>query len=152
MSLGMNALMEKYNSQIARMESVIKNKSGKAKFSLSREKKLAIATLLENFNIRVKQAQRGLNPEIGKVQNLMEGTGLSSVGPYTKFGINLITAVMSNVVADQIVSIQPMTNRIGEVRYLKYVYESSKGKTTAGDLVSSAYKENVLKYVAKHSI
>lgn len=140
MSLSMNALMEKYNSQITKMEKVIKDKSGKANFMLTRDKKQAIATLLENFNVRVKQAQQGLNPEIGKVQNLMEGTGLSSVGPYTKFGINLITAVMSNVVADQLVSIQPMTNRIGEVRYLKYVYESNKGKTTAGDLVSSAYK------------
>lgn len=39
MSLGMNALLEKYGKQISTMEKVIKDKCGKTNFTISRDKK-----------------------------------------------------------------------------------------------------------------
>jgi hypothetical protein len=131
------ALEARYKASINLMEGTIRKATGREKFSLTPEKRTGLATLLENFSMAVRKAQG----RKGSVKSdLLEsvGTGLSDVGPYKTFGINLITAVMSNVVADKIVSVQPMTARTGEVRYLKYKYANTKGATKAGTLLSSA--------------
>lgn len=126
----MRNLLEVYAKPINAMERVLKENLG-AK-PLAREKKEVIAQLLENFNTQVRT---------GRLTEAA-GTGLSDVGPYTKFGINLITAVVANVIADTLVAVQPMTNRLGEVRYLKYKYASTKAPTVAGSIVASALEFN----------
>lgn len=112
---------------------------------LSREKKGSMCVLVENFNTMVRSGKDVNNRPIRlqeAVAGAGNGTGLSDVGPYTKFGINLITATMANTIADTLVSIQPMTSRVGEVRYLSYQYASNKGAVKKGDLVSNTFQFN----------
>jgi hypothetical protein len=135
--LSPNTLSARYKKQIDLMEGTIRRSTGKKDFTLSVDKRGTLATLLENFSMAVRKSQGKKQVRSGDMLESV-GTGLSNVGPYKTFGINLITAVMSNVVADKIVSVQPMTARTGEVRYLKYKYASTKGTTQAGSLLSSA--------------
>jgi len=45
------------------------------------------------------------------------------------------------MIIPDIVSVQPMTNRIGEVRYIQYVYGSDKGQTEAGTSFASPFRK-----------
>lgn len=133
--------MERYAPKLAEIEAMMKKTSKMENFTLTPSKKEKIAIMLESFSTAMRQGQVQDRAAVAERKTMMEavgGTGLSDVGPYQKFGINMITAVMANVVADQLVSVQPMTNRIGEVRYLKYKYASTKGGAAKGDVLSSA--------------
>jgi hypothetical protein len=50
----------------------------------------------------------------------------------------MVTAVVSNLIAPEIVSVQPIDNRVGMINYIKYVYGSTKGSTSAGDVFADA--------------
>lgn len=127
--LDTKVLVNRHGKAIDAMVATL-NEGRSKKVTLDKGKKETLAVLCENFSVQARK-QAG-------TRRLNEGTGLSDIGPYQKFGINLISATMSIMTADQFVSVQPMTNRIGEVRYLKYVYGSNKGTAKKGDLVSSA--------------
>lgn len=51
---------------------------------------------------------------------------------FKKYGINLLAATIPNIIAPEIVSIQPMLNRIGEIRVLNLNYGSDKGQVKKG--------------------
>lgn len=78
--------------------------------------------------------------QINRVENLYEATQPTDIGPFKKFGLELVTAVVPNLIANDIVSVQPMANKIGEVRYIKYLYGSNKGKVAAGQEYNSFQK------------
>lgn len=74
------------------------------------------------------------------LQAMNEGTQLADVGYFKKYGINLLAAAIPNLIAPDIVSVQPMMNRIGEMRYLKVLYGSDKGSVKAGDVMFSSFQ------------
>lgn len=113
-------LLEKWNTNI----SAVNEAFGK---ELSLDRKVVLATTLENTQDTLNRA------------SLNETTQASDVGPFKQFALELITAVVPNLIASDIVSVQPMSNRIGEVRYLKYLYGSNKGSVKAGTEFSSAF-------------
>lgn len=118
---GANGLMEKWSENIAAVNEAFGRE-------IDQDQKLVLATTLEN-------TQYGIN----RASQLYETTQPSDVGPFKKFALELVTAVVPNLIATDIVSVQPMSNRIGEVRYLKYLYGSNKGSVKAGTEFTSAF-------------
>lgn len=66
------------------------------------------------------------------LQSLTEETRTVNVGSFTKFIFPVLRRVFPNLIANEIVSVQPMTAPIGAVFFLDYVYGSTKGATTEG--------------------
>jgi hypothetical protein len=92
---------------------------------------LSTAILLENTdNFLQRYSQmRGLN----------EATNPSDVSYFKRYAINLLSAVIPNLIAPEIVSLQPMLSRVGEVRYLKVLYGSDKAPVTKGSTMFESY-------------
>lgn len=93
------------------------------------EKKLATAVALENTakHIRATEAvQYG------------SATQPNSIGQYKRFAMDMVATTVPNLIAYDLVSVQPIDNRVGMVNYLQFTYGSNKGATKAGDVYSSA--------------
>lgn len=87
--------------------------------SLGVEKKAALATILENTS------------------SLLEATNSQNI-PSKTFFLDMITAVVPNLIASDIVSTQALDAKAGIITYLKYHYGTTKGATTAGTSFSSS--------------
>lgn len=66
------------------------------------------------------------------LQQMNEETKTINVGSFTKFIFPVLRRVFPNLIANEIVSVQPMTAPVGAVFFLDYVYGTTKGPTTAG--------------------
>jgi hypothetical protein len=66
------------------------------------------------------------------LQDLNEETRTASVGAFTKFIFPVLRRVFPNLIANEIVSVQPMTAPVGAVFYLDYIYGTTKGQTSQG--------------------
>ena len=62
-----------------------------------------------------------------------EATLAVNVGSFIHHGFDLITAVMPSLIANEIVSVQPQSRRVGEIFYLEFLYGSDKGNISKGD-------------------
>ena len=72
------------------------------------------------------------------IQSLNETTQVVNLGNFVDYGFGVITAVMPALVANEIVSVQPLKGRTGEVFYLNFKYGSNKGQIRKGDMMISA--------------
>lgn len=68
------------------------------------------------------------------LQSLTEETRTVNVGSFTKFIFPVLRRVFPNLIANEIVSVQPMTAPIGAVFFLDYIYGNTKGGTTEGNV------------------
>lgn len=73
---------------------------------------------------------------------LNEDTRTANVGSFTKFIFPILRRVFPNLIANEIVSVQPMTAPVGAVFFLDYVYGTSKGGTTAGAVFPRDFDRN----------
>lgn len=80
--------------------------------------------------------------EIKKYQRLHEGTQAADVGPYIRHAFELISGTMPNIVAEEVVSVQALNQKIGQIFWLKYVYGSNKGGVHKGDTAFGPYEIN----------
>lgn len=74
--------------------------------------------------------------------SLNEDTRTVNVGSFTKFIFPILRRVFPNLIANEIVSVQPMTAPVGAVFYLDYVYGTTKGGTTAGNVFPRDFDRN----------
>ena len=72
------------------------------------------------------------------IQNLEEDVRLQNIGSFDKFIFPIVRAVFPNLIAKDIVSVQPMTGPTSMVFYMDAIYGTSKGGVTAGDTMFSA--------------
>jgi hypothetical protein len=68
------------------------------------------------------------------LQNLSEEMRTVNVGSFTKFIFPVLRRVFPNLIANEIVSVQPMTAPVGAVFFLDYIYGTTKGGTTEGNV------------------
>jgi hypothetical protein len=68
------------------------------------------------------------------LENLNEEIRTVNVGSFTKFIFPVLRRVFPNLIANEIVSVQPMSAPVGAVFFLDYVYGTTKGPTTEGDV------------------
>lgn len=74
---------------------------------------------------------------------LDEDVKIASIGSFEKFVFPIIRAVFPNLIAKDIVSVQPMTGPTSLVFYLDAVYGTDKGTVKAGDTMFSARKGHI---------
>lgn len=63
---------------------------------------------------------------------LTEDTLATNAGSYTKYIFPVLRRVFPNLIANEIVSVQPMTAPVGAVFFFEYKHGKSKGQTVAG--------------------
>lgn len=68
------------------------------------------------------------------VQNMSldETTKVFNVGNFDKFAFPLVRAIFPNLIANDIVSVQPMAGPVSLIFYLDFLFGTSKGQVTAG--------------------
>src|SRR5210317_788946 len=88
-----------------------------------------LAMLLENTKTEIEMAKGRLTHGMPVV----EGTDISMVATFQSQVFDIVTAVMPNLIANDIVSVQPLDRRNGQVFFLKFKYTDKKGSINAGD-------------------
>lgn len=66
------------------------------------------------------------------LKGMTEETRSNNVGSFTKFIFPVLRRVFPNLIANEIVSVQPMTAPVGAVFFMNYIYGTTKAPTTAG--------------------
>ena len=83
-----------------------------------------------------------LENEAQDLERLDEETRAFMVGPYTKFIFPAVRRSWPQLVAYNLVSIQPMTSPIGAVFFWRYRYGTTKGQTVAGTEMIANFDKN----------
>lgn len=118
------AIMTKWGNEIGAINEAFDGK-------LDWYRQATTAILLENTSAHIdRMTQMGA---------MNEATQPGDVGYFKKYAINLLSAAIPNLIAPEIVSMQPMLSRVGEMRYLKVLYGSNKGSVKAGDTMFSMF-------------
>ena len=120
-------LAEKY----IRAAETVQRKQGK---TLTLEKKVALATTLAN------------------TRKICEATNSANIPSKTYF-MDMLTAVVPNLIAPDIVSTQALESKAGMISYLRFTYGTDKGATTAGTMFNnSLYTGNSDQYYTSREI
>lgn len=117
------ALLEKWDNHISTVKKVMPNFADVSAINL--------AIWLENTDAQIK-----------KFQKLHEGTQAADVGPYIRHAFELISGTMPNLAAEEVVSVQALSQKIGQIFWLRYVYGSNKGGVKKGDVAFGPYEIN----------
>lgn len=123
-----NSLMEKVLATPANKQNlqrhakriqVAENVQRKVGRTLNLEKRTALATVLEN------------------TRKITEATNTANI-PSKTFFMDMITAVVPNLIASDIVSTQALDAKAGMISYLRFSYGSDKGSVTAGQMFNNS--------------
>lgn len=68
------------------------------------------------------------------------GTQRSDLGAYKKFALNLTTVALPNLIAFDLVIVQPMSSISGFINYIEYTAGSNKGTTKQGDVLNDPFR------------
>jgi hypothetical protein len=74
-----------------------------------------------------------LRNEVRQRGHITEATAAAAIPDYVKFVFPLIRRVWANLIANGLVSVQPMSAPIGGIFFWEYKYATTKGTITAGD-------------------
>lgn len=113
-------LVNKWNKRIELSESIQKNNTNRP-FTL--EQKVALAVALENTSQRLR---------------LVESTNPGSIGQYKRYALDIVNAVVPNLIAYDLCSVQPIDNRVGMINYISYEYGRDKGQAKDGQMFASS--------------
>lgn len=94
--------------------------------SMGSFKEIAVAKCLDNVNKFITEA---FNNSIG--------TQRSGLGDWKKFALNLTTVALPNLIAFDLVIVQPMTSFSGYITYVQYTAGSNKGNTKQGEVLNN---------------
>lgn len=127
-------LLRKHSRMISAVNKALKENANYGR-ELDEFKKSNLAVMLENvshaFDVRAKLTEA-------------QGTQVGDIAKKNDY-LNLISAVMPTLVAEDLVNVQPLKQKAGVVYYLKNVFDDNKGKIEKGDVISSferVYVEN----------
>jgi len=127
-------LLRKHSRMISAVNKALKENANYGR-ELDEFKKSNLAVMLENvshaFDVRAKLVEA-------------QGTQVGDIAKKNDY-LNLISAVMPTLVAEDLVNVQPLKQKAGVVYYLKNVFDDNKGKIEKGDVISSferVYVEN----------
>lgn len=74
-----------------------------------------------------------------QIARMDETTKAVNLGNFIDYGFGIITAVMPSLAANEIVSVQPLKARTGEIFYMDFKYGSTKAGATAGNSAISPF-------------
>lgn len=128
-------LLRKWAPRIAAVESV--RRSCGRTFSDSEAQRMV--TLLENADQAMRRADmaKGRKP----IENVNEAVQTTDIVHGLKLQtFDVITGVFPNLIAEELVSIQPLQQKTGQIFYLKYVRGNNKGKFQKGETLMDQYE------------
>lgn len=96
----------------------------KNKTDFSDDQSARLAILLNNVD-------RRLNYDMRKY----ESTQPVDIGMFKKHALALISATIPNLIAEDIISIQPLQEKVGQIFFLKYIYGTTRNGIKAGDVM-----------------
>lgn len=118
--------------------------------------------LLEGVQVRGRNDRHRLHTLVTMYENqmnalrsgdaLLEDTRSSNAGNFTKFVFPVLRNVFPNLIANEIVSVQPMTAPHGAVFYLDYIYGTTKGSTQAGTVFPLNFDKNYTSELVENEI
>jgi hypothetical protein len=73
------------------------------------------------------------------IKRMDETTKVVNIGNFVDYGFGIVTAVMPALVANEIVSVQPLKARTGEIFYLEYKRGNQKGNLAKGSTFISPF-------------
>lgn len=111
-------LIEKWSDRVG----IVNEVNGKP---MTHDQELVLAQCLENTQDAI---------------SMLEATDARDTDGFKHFALDLVTAVVPNLVANDLVSVQPIDNRVGVINYIRYIYGSSKGVVNSGDEFASGYR------------
>lgn len=120
-------LLETYKKRLAVSESVY-SKAHEGE-TLSDSKKMAVAMVLNNTNKFMNEA----------FSNSV-GTQRADLGMWKKFCLNLTTVALPNLIAHDLVIVQPMSSMSGYITYVKYTTGSNKGESKRGEVLNDPFR------------
>lgn len=95
-------------------------------------------TMLDGINNRYERATASVLLENQRLLNeAMTDTG--DIAQFKRISIPLVRRIYPQLIANKIVSVQPLLGPTGLVYYLRFRYSSNKGATRGADLVQSGY-------------
>lgn len=68
-----------------------------------------------------------------------ETTRAVNLGTFVDYGFEVISAVVPNLIANDLVSVQPLNAKFGSIFYLQYLYGNDKGRIAKGDVMNSPF-------------
>lgn len=74
------------------------------------------------------------------ISRMDETTRVVNMGNFVDYGFDVITAVVPNLIANDLVSVQPLNAKHGAIFYLNYLYGSNKGSIQAGQVYNSPFE------------
>jgi len=80
--------------------------------------------------------------EMRYVKKLHESTLAANVGPYQKQVFPVLRRAIPNLIMHDIASVQPLSAPVGVVFYYDLVYDTNKGRTTAGNIFPRDFDRN----------
>lgn len=120
-------LVKKHNKIISAMDKALKENAAFGE-GLSKEKQTKLAVMLENVsNLYELKAPKMLTEA---------GTQVTDIAKKFEY-LNLVAATMPTLVAEEVVSVQPLKQKAGVVFYMKHVYDSNRGSISKGDNISN---------------
>ncbi len=121
------ALVKKHERMISAVDKALKESAAFGN-GLDNERKVSLAVMLDNVS-------RCFDANAPKV--LTEaGTQVVDIAKKNEY-LNLVAAVMPTLVAEDVVSVQPLKQKAGVVYYMKHVYDSNRGQISVGDNISN---------------
>lgn len=120
-------LVESYKKRVQIAESVYANAHDGER--MDNQRKIVLARCLKNLDAFLTESFNSTN-----------ATQRSDMGTWKKFCLNLTTVALPNLIANDLVIVQPMSSMSGYVTYIEYMAGTTKGETTQGDLFNSPFK------------
>jgi hypothetical protein len=101
------------------------------------------SNVLEGINDGYQRACLGmlLENELGHIRSLHEETLSTGVGSYTKYLFPILRRVFPNLIANSIVSVQPMSGPVGGVFTYEYKYDDTKGTASSGENLIETFRQ-----------
>lgn len=125
-------LLTKWADRINDVQAV-KRASGS---SLSDEQAMRLSLLLESTDMAYNKAAK-----MHGIRNLNESTQTSNVAAGMKtHTLDVITGVYPNLIAEELVSIQPIMQKQAQIFFLKYVRGTNRGNLPAGGTLFAPYE------------
>lgn len=99
--------------------------------------------LVEGINDKHRRATTAVlcENQMTHLRALNEETRMASAGPFNKYIFPVLRRVFPNLIANEIMSVQPMTAPIGAVFYFEYVFSSNKGDVEKGEYFVEKFSE-----------
>lgn len=98
--------------------------------AMSDEKKVRLAQIFENTRLAIDSYSNR--------NRLFEATNPQDVGPFKIHAYDMIAGLYPTMIADELVSVQAMSQRIGQIYFLNFVYGTDRGGVNKGDSMLSA--------------